>query len=203
MVGEIRHERIHRLEPSRIDHRTAVAARGNEACVAQAVQMKCQCAGRQSKAGADMTGRHPARAGLDQQAEYVEAAVLRQSRQNGDGILFFHISIFIEMIASGQETGPADAPVAKPATCHRNKIIMAVCVIHLTQIGRSPALDCSHSGSRRGTSPRNDAIAREATLQKSMVSAYGRTSFALEQILVETGLVGSNLTLRALEFAQN
>src|SRR4249920_3349180 len=54
MIGEIRHECIHRRELRRIDHRAAVAARCDETRLAQSIKMKGQRIGRQSQAGADM-----------------------------------------------------------------------------------------------------------------------------------------------------
>jgi hypothetical protein len=47
-----------------------------------------------------MPGWHPFRSRFNQKAEYVEAIVLRQSRQNGDSVLFFHISNIIEIKAA-------------------------------------------------------------------------------------------------------
>jgi hypothetical protein len=43
------------------------------------------------------------RAGFDQQAEHIEAAVLRQCGKRCDGFGVFHISIMIEISAGRQE----------------------------------------------------------------------------------------------------
>jgi hypothetical protein len=104
MVGEVRHQRIHRFEPRRIDHRAAVAARCDEARVAQTIQMECQRVGRQPKADRDVAGRHAIGAGFNQQAKHIEAIVLRQSGENRDSILLFHISMIIETTEGRQVT---------------------------------------------------------------------------------------------------
>jgi hypothetical protein len=48
------------------------------------------------------TGWHSLRSGLHEQAEYVEAVVLGESRQCGNGVNLFHISTNIEMLIKCQ-----------------------------------------------------------------------------------------------------
>src|SRR3974390_3417087 len=102
VICEIGNERIHGLKPGRIDHRAAVAPNRYESCLAQSVQVECERVGRQSKATGDMACRHSLRPGLDQQAEYVEAVVLRQGGEDRDSVLLSHNSISIEMMEGSQ-----------------------------------------------------------------------------------------------------
>jgi len=64
--------------------------------------VECKRVGRQSKATGDVACRHSLRPGLDQQAEYVKAVVLRQGGEDRDSILPSHNSMFIEMIKGCQ-----------------------------------------------------------------------------------------------------
>ena|SRR5690242_1827299 len=96
MIGKIRHERIHCLEPRRIDHRAPVAPRHDEARIAQTIEMKGQRVWLQPKAAGDVARRHPVRPGLDQETEYGEAIFLRKRAQDCDCVLFSHISIITE-----------------------------------------------------------------------------------------------------------
>src|SRR5258708_235107 len=97
LIGQVRHQRVHRVEFCRIDHRAAVAADIHKPGCAQAVEMKRQSVRGQSKARGDVARGHSFRARLHQQAENVEAIVLRQCRQNADGALLFHTSMNIEI----------------------------------------------------------------------------------------------------------
>jgi hypothetical protein len=91
VIGEVRHQRIHCPECRRIDHEATIAARRNEAGIAQAIQMEREGVGWQPQTGRDVARRHSFGPSLDQKAEYVEAVVLRQSAENCDSVLLSHI----------------------------------------------------------------------------------------------------------------
>ena len=86
IVGEISDQRVHRLEPGRIDHRAALAAHRDDAGDPQPVEMKGQRVGRETKRFGDGARSHTLEAGLHQQAEHVEAVVLGEGGQGRDGI---------------------------------------------------------------------------------------------------------------------
>src|SRR4029078_3727042 len=58
LIGEIGNKGVHRIELSRIDHRTSPTLHGYKSGVAQAIEVKCQGVGRQPQAGGNMAGRH-------------------------------------------------------------------------------------------------------------------------------------------------
>jgi hypothetical protein len=97
VVCEIGKQRVHSLESRRIDHRSAFALDGHEACIAQTVEVKGQCAWQQPQARGNVASGHSLRACLDQQPKYIETIVLRQCGQGCDGIDLFHISMKAEI----------------------------------------------------------------------------------------------------------
>src|SRR5438477_12889188 len=72
---------VHRLEPRGIDHRTAVAADGDQSGKAQPVKMKGERVGRETEFFSDLASRHALRAGLHQQTEDFQAVVLGKRAQ--------------------------------------------------------------------------------------------------------------------------
>ena len=70
--------------------------RSNQSRHAQAVKMKCEHTGRELESPGDLASRHSLGSGLHQEAEDVEAIILRESGQSRDGIGLFHISRNIE-----------------------------------------------------------------------------------------------------------
>src|SRR5580704_19639077 len=56
VLGEVAEQRVHGLEPRRIDHRAARAPHRHQARRPEAVEMKCESIGRQAERGRDLTG---------------------------------------------------------------------------------------------------------------------------------------------------
>lgn len=103
LVGQKAEKIVHRIEPRGIDHRAALAAHGDERGMAQAVEVKGQGIGCETKFGRDLACGQSARAGADQQPEDFEAVGLRQRGESGDGVYCFHISTNIEILNQDQE----------------------------------------------------------------------------------------------------
>jgi len=54
------------------------------------------CGGKPERVG-DLTGRHAVGPGLHQQTKNIQSIVLGERRQGRDGMVLFHISVFIEI----------------------------------------------------------------------------------------------------------
>ena len=91
VFGEKAEQRIHRVELRGVDHRSSFASYGDEAGHPQTIEVEGQSVGREIERLGDRTCRHPLGAGLDQQAENVEAIILASAAR---AVTAFVFSIF-------------------------------------------------------------------------------------------------------------
>lgn len=96
VLGEEGDKVVHRFVSRCVNHRTAIAADGDQPGEAQPIEVKCQRVGGEAELFRHLPGRHAFRPCLDEQAEDLQPVFLRQRRQGGDRMHCFHISTNIE-----------------------------------------------------------------------------------------------------------
>jgi hypothetical protein len=98
VLSEEGHEASPGLKARRIDHGAAVAADADQPSKAEPVERKRQRIGREIKLFGYLTSGHAFRPCLYQQAENIEAVVLRERSQGRNGFGIFYISVNTEII---------------------------------------------------------------------------------------------------------
>jgi hypothetical protein len=97
IFSEKAEQRVHLLEPCRVDHRTALATYTDKARRAEPIKVESQCVGCEIESISNGSRRHSLRTGLYKQPEYIEPIVLCERRQGGNSVCLFHISMIVEI----------------------------------------------------------------------------------------------------------
>jgi hypothetical protein len=98
IFSQIAKQRIHSVEPRGIDHRSAIAAYGDQSGFTKPIEMEGQGIWRKPERRGDFARSQTVPPGLHEQAVSIKAVFLGKGRQGSKYIGLFHISIIIEMM---------------------------------------------------------------------------------------------------------